>query len=160
LALGYQRELHALVARLRAAPPASVSDSLAAAVAAADARYDDLAVDGLRPIDLLPTLQWATALRVLRDLSSQGWTFYSDDEGILLNSPGTQQALGADPERGKEALRRSFAFAREAASTIRPRRASCGRWSAGGSTVCWLTAPISPSGCGPAAAAPSSRNWN
>lgn len=115
LALGYQRELHALVARLRAAPPPSVSDSLAEAVVAADARYDDLAVDGLAPIDLLPTLQWATALRVLRDLSSQGWTFYSDDEGILLNSPGTQQALGADPERGKEALRRSFAFAREAA---------------------------------------------
>ena len=115
LALGYQRELHALVARLRETPPASVGEALAAAVAAADARYDDLAVDGLGPIDLLPTLQWATALRVLRDLSSQGWTFYLDDEGILLNSPGTQQALGADPERGKEALRRSFAFAREAA---------------------------------------------
>lgn len=114
LALGYQRELHALVTRLRAAPLAGVTEILAAAVEAADARYEDLAVEGLGPTDLLPTLQWATALRVLRDLSSQGWTFYADDEGILLNSPGTQQLLAADPEREKEALRRSFAFAREA----------------------------------------------
>jgi len=106
--------LHALVTRLRAAPFAGATNILAAAVEAADARYDDLATEGLGPLDLLPTLQWATALRVLRDLSSQGWTFYSDDEGILLNTPGTQRPLAADPEREKEALRRSFAFARDA----------------------------------------------
>lgn len=114
LALGYQRELQALVTRLRAAPLATVTEMLAATVEAADARYEDLATEGLGPTDLVPTLQWAAALRVLRDLSSQGWTFHSDDEGILLNSPGTQHPLAADPEREKEALRRSFSFARDA----------------------------------------------
>jgi len=106
--------LHALVIRLRAAPLPAVTEILTGAVEAADARYEDLAAEGLGPTDLLPTLQWATALRVLRDLSSQGWTFYSDDEGVLLSSPGTQRPLAADPERAKEALRQSFAFAREA----------------------------------------------
>lgn len=114
LALIYQRELHALISRLRLAPLKAVAETIHGAVEEADARYKDLAAAGLGPTDLLPTLQWAAALRVLRDLSSQGWTFYSDDEGILLNSPGTHSPGGADPEREKEALRRSFSFARDA----------------------------------------------
>ena len=53
-----------------------------------------------------------TALRVLRDLHIQGWTFQTDDEGLLLKAPGTKTS--SDPEIEKETIRRSFAFARSA----------------------------------------------
>src|SRR6266545_4778912 len=82
------------------------------AIEAADDRLAQFEALGLSLPDLFPTLQWATALRVLRDLHTQGWTFHTDDEGLLLKSPGTE--TGADPEIEKEAVRRSFAFARDA----------------------------------------------
>ena len=49
---------------------------------------------------------------MLRDLHVQGWTFQIDDEGLLLRAPGTTPS--SDPEVEKEAIRRSFAFARNA----------------------------------------------
>ena len=55
-------------------------------------RYESL---GLTRGELLPTLQWATALRVLWDLHVQGWTVQTDDEGLLLRVPGT---TSSDPE--------------------------------------------------------------
>lgn len=114
LELVHQRELCSLVARLAGASHETASKELAAEVSEADQRYRDLTAAGVAPVDLFPTLQWSTALRVLRDLSRQGWRFGSDDEGVLLFAPGSHRSAGADPEPEKEALRRSFAFVREA----------------------------------------------
>lgn len=94
---------------------------LSLAVLSADHRCSQYESLGLTRKDLVPTIQWATALRVLRDLHVQGWTIHTDDEGLLLKAPGTTRS--SDPEVAKEAIRRSFAFARNAqlsrASTIR-----------------------------------------
>ena len=81
-------------------------------VEAADRRRSQYESLGLTLQDLVPTLQWGTALRVLRDLHIQGWTFQTDDEGLLLKAPGTKTS--SDPEIEKETIRRSFAFARSA----------------------------------------------
>jgi hypothetical protein len=83
------------------------------AVETADSRHRELTALGLAAADLIPTLQWTTALRVLRDLHTQGWRLSSDDEGLLLDSPGLG-AGGENPEIQKQAIRRSFSFARDA----------------------------------------------
>lgn len=112
LALGHQDELYRLTRRLETMGHAEGEYELADAVEAADRRLAQYQSLGLALGDLLPTLQWATALRVLRDLHVQGWTFQTDDEGLLLKAPGTTNS--PDPEVEKEAVRRSFAFARNA----------------------------------------------
>jgi Domain of unknown function (DUF4338)/Helicase HerA, central domain len=112
LALGYQDELYRLTRRLELLPHIEGAHELSDAIEAADERITQFEAVGLSLGDLFPTLQWATALRVLRDLHTQGWAFQTDDEGLLLKSPGTE--TGTDPEVEKEAVRRSFAFARDA----------------------------------------------
>ena len=112
LALGYQDELYRLTRRLETMSHAQGEYEIALAVEAADRRLAQYESLGLALGDLLPTLQWATALRVLRDLHVQGWTFQTDDEGLLLKAPGT--TTSANPEDEKKAVRRSFAFARNA----------------------------------------------
>lgn len=69
---------------------------------------------GLAPTDVLPTVQYLTTLRVLRDLVTQGWGVRSDSEGTILDSPDGLLPQDDDAERKKEALRRSFSFARKA----------------------------------------------
>jgi hypothetical protein len=113
LSLGHQQELHGLIAAIATTPPDQAQRLLSAALDEAQQRHRDLASIGLAAHDLFPTLQWLASLRVLRDLSRQGWRFALDDEGVLLRAPGATPAGGTDPEREKEALRRSFAFARE-----------------------------------------------
>lgn len=112
LALGHQDELYRLTRRLETMSHSLGEHELAEAVETADRRLAQYESLGLARGDLLPTLQWATALRVLRDLHVQGWTFQTDDEGLLLKAPGT--TASANPEDEKEAVRRSFAFARNA----------------------------------------------
>jgi hypothetical protein len=112
LALGYQDELYRLARGLARGNREERERELSAAVEAADRRRSQYESLGLELVDLVPTLQWAAALRVLRDLHIQGWSFQTDDEGLLLRAPGT--ATSADPEVEKESIRRSFAFARNA----------------------------------------------
>jgi hypothetical protein len=112
LALGYQDELFRLTRQLELLPHDEGARALSDAIEAADRRLAQFESFGLTLGDLFPTLQWAAALRVLRDLHIQGWAFQTDDEGLLLKSPGTSSS--ADPEFEKEAVRRSFAFARNA----------------------------------------------
>ncbi len=112
LALGYQDELYRLTRRLELLPHDEGARELSDVIEGVDRRLAQFESLGLTHGDLFPTLQWATALRVLRDLHVQGWTFQTDDEGLLLKSPGTSAT--ADPEVEKEAVRRSFAFARNA----------------------------------------------
>ena len=112
LAFGYQDELNRLVQRLQSMRHEDADQELASAVETADARRTHYQSLGLTLQDLVPTLQWGTALRVLRDLHKQGWIFRTDDEGLFLRAPGT--TASSDPETEKETIRRSFAFARDA----------------------------------------------
>jgi hypothetical protein len=112
LALGYQDDLYRLTRHLEFLPHDEGAQHLSDAIEGVNRRLSQLESLGLTLEDLFPTLQWAAALRVLRDLHLQGWTFQTDDEGLLLKSPGT--STSADPEVEKNAVRRSFAFARDA----------------------------------------------
>lgn len=112
LALGYQDQLHLLARQLEAMNHDEADRELAFAVQRADRLRSQYETLGLTSADLFPTLQWAASLRVLRDLHVQGWTLHTDDEGLLLEAPGT--TASSDPEVEKEAIRRSFAFARNA----------------------------------------------
>ena len=112
LALGYRDELNRLVRRVEAMAHDDADRELSLAVESADRRRSVYESLGLTIQDLVPTLQWTAALRVLRDLHTQGWTFQTDDEGLLLKAPGTKRS--SDPEVEKETIRRSFAFARSA----------------------------------------------
>ena len=93
-------------------PRDEANQELSLVVEIADGRRSKYESLGLSLQDLVPTLQWGTALRVLRDLHTQGWSFQTDDEGLLLKAPGTKRS--SDPEIEKETIRRSFAFARNA----------------------------------------------
>jgi len=114
LALGYQQELQSVVGRIHDQDSPEQADAVCAVLAESEERYAELSAIGLDSQDLFPTLQWLTVLRVIRDLSRQGWRFDADDEGVLLRAPGAEAVPGGDPEREKESLRRSFAFARDA----------------------------------------------
>lgn len=114
LVLGFQQELHSLVADLSAMTPPESEAILAAAINQVDERQYELQSVGLSGRDLAPTTQYGATLRVLRDLLSQGWTGREDDEGIILDAPGRSGIRFANPEAAKESIRRSFAFARDA----------------------------------------------
>ena len=114
LVLGYQHDLHSLIEELTAMPPVEAQAVLDSAIAALDERQSGLLSFGLTGMDLAPTVRYAATLRVLRDLLSQGWTIREDDEGIILDAPGRSAVRLNDPEAGKESIRRSFAFARDA----------------------------------------------
>ena len=64
LALGYQDELNRLVQRLKAMRHDETDRELSSAVEAADCRRTQYEALGLSLQDLVPTLQWGTALRV------------------------------------------------------------------------------------------------
>ena len=112
LTLGYQEKLYRLAQKLEEIPHDASYRELSIAIQSGEdrrAQYESL---GLTLADIAPTLHWTTALRVLRDLHVQGWTIHTDDEGLFLRAPGTM--LSSDPEVEKEAIRRSFSFARNA----------------------------------------------
>lgn len=116
LTLDHQQELHAVAARIgEADKPEAVRSLLDRLVRGAREQRASLLSMGLRRGDLGPTTRYLATLQILQDLLSQGWGLRSDDEGLLLDSPegsfsGTR---GSDPEKQKEGLSRSFAFARE-----------------------------------------------
>jgi hypothetical protein len=57
-----------------------------------------------------PTIVYLASLRVLRDLTLQGWEPGIDDEGIYVLPPSLA-AAGEDPSEAKTELRNSFRFA-------------------------------------------------
>lgn len=114
LALGHQQNLSILVAELLSLPSSQARNALDSAIQALDNAQAEFRVVGLAGSDLEPTIRYAATLRVLRDLVNQGWTIRVDDEGVILDAPGREAVRLDDPELAKEAVRRSFAFAREA----------------------------------------------
>ena len=113
--LNYQLELHSLARRMQAVDRTEAPRLLDDEIVKVGGYRSDLLALGLKRIDLDPTLRYEATLRVLRDLLLQGWELRSDDEGLILDSPdrSLSRIKGPDPERRKEGLRRSFAFARE-----------------------------------------------
>ncbi len=114
LTLGYQQDLHAFTADLRSWPEDIQRVRFDAAIAGVETRGIELRAMGVPRIELLPTLAYATALRILRDLLAQGWELGTDDEGIHLLPPTMSLGPQDDPAAAKAALRQSFAFARHA----------------------------------------------
>lgn len=110
----HQRELVALVVRFKDLPDSELQlRALNQAIASASERRRVLAAEGIPQSAQLPTVALATALRLLRDLLSQGWVAGVDDEGIFLLPPESALLTG-DPAAAKQSLRRSFSFARRA----------------------------------------------
>lgn len=115
LTLNYQRELHSLANHVRDADASEARSQLDRSIRAVREHRSSLLSLGLKRGDLEITTRYLATLQILRDLLLQGWRLRSDDEGLLLDSPGKSlsEARGSNPERQKEGLRRSFAFARE-----------------------------------------------
>jgi hypothetical protein len=83
---------------------------LRSAIDAAEAWRMQLRDLGVGPDDLKPTITYLATLRVLRDLSLQGWMPGLDDDGIFVLPPSLA-AAGEDPSDAKTELRNSFRFA-------------------------------------------------
>ena len=95
---------------------------LSEAVTAADRRFQDLIDLGVSESDAVPTIRYCAALRVLRDLISQGWVIRDLDAGLILDAPGQRRGISGDPEPAKQLVRNSMAFAREAQLKEEPTR--------------------------------------
>ena len=109
----HQRELMALVGRFRGMDPDAQLEELGRAIGVASERRRVLAAEGIPSSAQLPTVAYGTALRLLRDLLTQGWVAGIDEEGIFLLPPEAALTTG-DPAAAKQVLRRSFSFARKA----------------------------------------------
>jgi hypothetical protein len=105
MALGVEMIGHPISERVR---------YLREAIEAVESRRRDLLALGVTRHQLLPTVKYLAALRVLRDLVQQGWTLRMDDEGIYLRPLIDASTPSGDPEGVKQALRQSFSFARSA----------------------------------------------
>ena len=64
---------------------------------------------GVGPDDIEPTIVYLASLRVLRDLTLQGWVAGSDDDGVYVVPPSFD-IPGEDPAEAKSDLRSSFRF--------------------------------------------------
>ena len=65
---------------------------------------------GVPPDDLGSSIVYLASLRVLRDLTLQGWVVGSDDDGVYVVPPSFNPT-GEDPSEVKSDLRSSFRFA-------------------------------------------------
>jgi hypothetical protein len=101
LVLGYHQDLQSLIEELTAMRSTEARVVLDAAIARLEERQSVLQSFGLSSMDLTPTVRYGATLRVLRDLTSQGWTIREDDEGIILDAPGRVGVRLADPEAAK-----------------------------------------------------------
>jgi Domain of unknown function (DUF4338) len=110
LSVGYHQDLQSLVGELQSCDFDGRIRILRSAIDAAEAWRLQLRDYGVGPDDLRPTITYLATLRVLRDLSLQGWTAGLDDDGIFVLPPSLATA-GEDPSEAKTELRNSFRFA-------------------------------------------------
>ncbi|WP_432049461.1 Druantia anti-phage system protein DruA [Verrucosispora sp. NA02020] len=111
---GHIGEIMALGIEMISRPLSERVRYLREAIEAVELRRRDLLALGVARRQLLPTVKYLAALRVLRDLVQQGWTLRMDDEGIYLQPALEVSTPPSGPEEVKQALRRSFSFARSA----------------------------------------------
>ena len=109
LSFGYQQDLVALVHDLEGR---SVDDRvlrIRSSIDTVETRRSMLRERGVHPDDLESTIVYLASLRVLRDLTLQGWVAGADDDGVYVVPPSFNSP-GEDPSEAKSDLRSSFRF--------------------------------------------------
>ncbi|MHB8695267.1 MAG: Druantia anti-phage system protein DruA [Solirubrobacteraceae bacterium] len=110
LSFGYLQDLHALVQHLADQSFEERVRLIRSCIDTAEAWRGQLRGLGVGADDLAPTIVYLASLRVLRDLTLQGWEPGVDDDGVYVLPPSLA-AAGEDPSDAKTELRNSFRFA-------------------------------------------------
>lgn len=110
LSFGYHQDLHALVQHLADRSFEERVRLMRSCIDTAEAWRLQLRDLGVGADDLQPTITFLASLRVLRDLTLQGWETGVDDDGVYVLPPSLA-AAGEDPSEAKTELRNSFRFA-------------------------------------------------
>lgn len=110
LSFGYQQDLLALVRDIGGRDLEDQVARIRSSIDTAETRSALLRERGVHPDDLQSIVVYVASLRVLRDLTLQGWVTGSDDDGAYVLPPSFNSA-GDDPSEAKSDLRNSFRFA-------------------------------------------------
>jgi hypothetical protein len=110
LTFGYQQNLQALVRDIADRDARDRTRFIQSSIDAAEARRVQLRDIGLKDDDLQPTVAYLATLRVLRDLTSQGWMPGCDNAGVYILPPDLTEGNG-EPSEIKSGVRDSFRFA-------------------------------------------------
>ena len=109
LSFGYHQDLNALVQHLAGRDLEERIQLIRSCIDTAEAWQLQLRDLGVKADDLQPTIVYLASLRVLRDLTLQGWEPGTDDDGIYVLPPSPALS-GEDPSDAKTELRNSFRF--------------------------------------------------
>ena len=109
LSFGYQQDLLALVQDLGGRSLEDRIVRIRSSIDTAETHRSMLRERGVHPDDIEPTIVYLASLRVLRDLTLQGWVAGADDDGVYVVPPSFDSA-GGDPAEAKSDLRSSFRF--------------------------------------------------
>lgn len=109
LNFGYHQDIQALVQDLAGRDFAERIRRIRSCIDTAEASRMQLRDLGVGADDLQPTIVYLASLRVLRDLTLQGWSPGTDDDGIYVLPPALAPP-GEDPSEAKSDLRNSFRF--------------------------------------------------
>lgn len=109
LSVGYHQDLHALVSAMADRSFEERIRLIRSCIDTAETRRVRLRELGVGADDMLPTVVYLASLRVLRDLTLQGWQPGVDDDGVYVLPPLVTTA-GDDPSEAKTGLRDSFRF--------------------------------------------------
>lgn len=110
LSFGYHQDLQALVRDLEGRGFADRIRCIRSSIDTAEARRTQLRDMGVNDDDLRSAVVYLATLRVLRDLTSQGWTPGCDDDGVYVLPPDLAVG-GGEPSEIKSEVRSSFRFA-------------------------------------------------
>ena len=110
LSFGYHQDLQALVRDLACRDYSDRIKCIRSSIDTAEASRTRLRDTGVNNDGLQPIVVYLATLRVLRDLTSQGWTPGCDDDGIYVLPPDLT-AGGGEPSEIKSEVRNSFRFA-------------------------------------------------
>jgi hypothetical protein len=110
LSFGYHQDLHTLVQQLAGRSFEERVRLIRSCIDTAETWRLQLRDLGVGADDLQPTIVYLASLRVLRDLTLQGWQPGVDDDGIYVLPPSLS-VPGEDPSEAKTELRNSFRFA-------------------------------------------------
>ena len=109
LSFGYQQDLQALAKDLEGRPVEDRVARIRSSIDTAETHRSMLRQRGLHPDSLESTIVYLASLRVLRDLTLQGWVAGADDDGVYVLPPSFN-SKSEDPSEAKSALRSSFQF--------------------------------------------------
>lgn len=109
LSFGFQQDLLALAQDLEGRSLEDRVSRIRSSIDTAETHRSILRERGVHPDSLGPTMVFLASLRVLRDLTLQGWIAGADDDGIFILPPSIT-SKGADPSEVKKSLRNSFQF--------------------------------------------------